>query len=268
MTRERAGRVVVGLGLAMAWASFGRILQVEGMPYAPLGLDALPMNGSIAAGASLCFASAWFAFVRGRREDFAAVVLVVLFAVGAQVQAWQSPPSMGVNGATMLPGAALFAWWIARRTSANAEIREHRGIEAACGLVAACYTVAVASKLYTSGLGWASAGNIGLQIATQAYLVPEPLQSLRLATASSTMLCSGLGVGTLLIEGGAIFFVFPAARVPLTALLVGMHIGIAALMGLHHHDWMFTAVGWAMVSAGRRSLRHPPGSATTRQVSP
>lgn len=248
---------MVGLGLAMAWASFGRILRVEGMPFAPFGLDTLPMNGTIAGLASLLFAGAWIGFVRGRGEDVAAGVVIGLLALGAQVQAWQSPPSLGVNGATMLPGAALLAWWLARRSTANPEAREHRGIEVACGLVAACYTVAVASKLYTSGLGWASPGNIGLQIATQAYLVSEPVQSLRLFASSSTMLCSALGVGTLLIEGGALFFVFPAARAPLAVLLVGMHIGIAVLMGLHHYDWMFTAVGWALLS-GVRPLPSAP----------
>ncbi|GDX80615.1 hypothetical protein LBMAG42_24260 [Deltaproteobacteria bacterium] len=258
MTHERAGRLVVGLGLAMAWASLGRVLRVEGLPYAPFGLDALPMNAGIGGVASVVFVAAWLAFVRDWRADRAAGALVTLLALGAQAQRWQAPADTGVNGATMLPGAALFAWWVARRTARDPLAREERGIEAACGLVAACYTVAVASKLYMSGLGWASPGNIGLQIATQAYLAPEPIQSLRLAAASSGLLCGALGVGTILIEGGAILFIFPAIRAPIAALLVAMHVGIAVLMGLHHYDWMFTAVGWALVSAASR--RDRPGA--------
>lgn len=249
VTQMRAGRLLVGLGLLMAWASLGRVLRVDGLPYAPFGLNALPMNGAITGGISLVFAGAWVSFVRGRAVDAAAGVMVVLLALGAQVQQWQSPGDTGVNGATMLPGAALLAWWLARRSTRDPEAREHRGIEAACGVVAACYAVAVASKLYMSGFGWASAGNIGLQIATQAYLAPEPVQSLRLAAGASSVLCGALGAGTILIEGGAILFVIPAARTWIAALLLAMHLGIAVLMGLHHYDWMFTAVGWALISA-------------------
>jgi hypothetical protein len=159
---------------------------------------------------------------------------------------------MGINGATMLPGAALLASWVARRTTSNIQERDRRGVEAACGIVGACYAVAVSSKLWTSGFGWASAGNIGMQIATEAYLAPEPLRSLRLAAAASPALCATVGTATLFIEGGTLLFVLPAARVPMCVLLVGMHLGISVLMGLHHYDWMFTAVGWALISSARQ----------------
>lgn len=245
------GRALVTLGALLAWASLGRVLRVEGMPHAPWGLDALPINAAVATVVSLVFAASCMAFVIRRWEDAAAGVMVVMLAAGTQVMAWQWPPGMGVNGATMLPGAALTAWWVARRVG-GAIGREDRGIEAACGLVAACYFVAMSSKVATSGLGWASAGNIGLQIATQGYL-GEPLQSLRLAAAHSPILCSALGVGTLLIKGGALLFVVPGARGCVVALLIGMHLGISVLMGLHHYDWMFTAVGWAAMSGTRRA---------------
>ncbi|MES2640250.1 MAG: hypothetical protein V4850_12225 [Myxococcota bacterium] len=257
MTRDRAGRFGVGLGLLMAWASFGKVLWVDGMPYAPYGLDAVPMNAAVVAGATLVFLAAFVAFQRRRAEDVASVVIVLLFALGTQVMAWQAPPRMGVNGATMLPGAALLAWWLARRTVRRGPERERRGIEAACGIVAACYTVAVVSKLYTSGPGWASAGNIAMQITTQAHFAPEPLHAARLAAAASPTLCAALGIGTLLIEGGALLFVVPAARVPLSVLIVAIHLGISLLMGLHHYDWMFTAVGWALISGTGRVSANP-----------
>jgi hypothetical protein len=246
------GRTSVGLGLLLAWGSLGHVTRTAGMPYAPLGLDALPMNGGIALGFTLVFLGAWTAFVRGRAPDLAAVIIVMLFALGNQILEWQQPPGVGVNGATALPGAALTAWWVARRTSRTPDERTHRGVEAACGIVAASYALAMLSKVYTSGFTWASAGNMGMQIATQGYLVPEPFQSVRLAAAASTPLCAALGVATLILEGGALLFVLPALRVPIAALLVGMHVGISALMGLHHYEWMFTALGWALVSAGAR----------------
>lgn len=136
------GRTSVGLGLLLAWGSLGHVTRTAGMPYAPLGLDALPMNGGIALGFTLVFLGAWVAFVRGRAPDLAAVI----------------------------------------------DERTHRGVEAACGIVAASYALAMLSKVYTSGFAWASAGNMGMQIATQGYLVPEPFQSIRLAAAASTPL--------------------------------------------------------------------------------
>lgn len=246
------GRALVALGALLAWASLGRVLRVPGMPHAPWGLDALPMNAVVATVASLMLVSSCIAFVLRRWEDAAVAMVVVLLAAGTQVMAWQWPAGMGVNGATMLPGAALTAWWVARRVG-DVRGRENRGIEAACGLVGAGYFVAMSSKVATSGLAWASAGNIGLQIATQGYLAGEPLQSLRLAAAHSFGLCSALGVGTLLIEGGAVLFVVTRARPWIAGLLIAMHLGISVLMGLHHYDWMFTAVGWAVVSGKRKA---------------
>lgn len=248
----RLGRWCVGLGLLAAWGSLARVTHVDGLPYAPAGLARLPVNAWVTGAATLGYLVTWVAFVRGRRPDTAAAVLVALLAAGTQVMAWQAPGDTGANGATMLPGAALLAWWVGRRVGDTPDDRDRNGVEAACGVVAAAYVVAVASKLHLSGLDWASAGNLGLQIATQGHLVGEPLQSLRLAAAASPALCSALGVATILIEGGAVFFVVPAARLPLATLLVAMHLGISVLMGLHHYDWMFTAVGWALVSAGAR----------------
>jgi hypothetical protein len=265
-TASPGARAVLALGLVLGWASLGRLLLVDGLPHAPWGLDGLPMNGAVAATATVVFVLALGAFLIERRPDLAydaplatrggtgegthvslfapqdlgAIGLVALFALGTTAMEWQSAPGMGINGATTLPGATLLAWWIARRM-------RNDGVEAACGVVGACYALAAMSKVYTSGFAWASAGNIALQIATQAWLAPEPLRALRLAVASLPELCSFVGIATLFIEGGAILFVLPRARLPMAALIVAMHLGISALMGLHHYDWMFTALGWAVL---------------------
>ncbi len=245
----RAGRVAVALGLAMAWLSFGRVLDVDGVPFAPGPLAALPMNPLVASVASFVFASTLSAWASQRREDLTAALLVVLLAAGTQVQAWQWPGDEGANGATMLPGAALTAWWVARRFGGPAAVRDRRAVDAACGMVAGGYFVAAASKVAGSGLAWASAGNIGLQIAAQAAIVGGPLHTLRAAAAESPVFCGLLGVATLVIEGGAVAYVWPPARPWLTVAIVGMHLGIGLLMGLHHYDWMFTTLGLGLASA-------------------
>lgn len=247
------GRTSVGVGLLMAWGSFGRVLDVDGLPHAPGVLAALPMNAGVAGAATVVFLVALAAFVGQRAEDAAAAVLVVLLAAATQAQAWQWPGDQGANGATMLPGAALIAWWVARRFGGDDLVRRRRGVDAACGIVAAAYFIAATSKVTVSGLQWASAGNIGLQIAAQAALVGGPLHTLRGAVAEEPVLCGGLGVATLFIEGGALLFVWPRARPTLTGLLVGMHVGISLLMGLHHYDWMFTMLGLGLASVGKES---------------
>lgn len=256
MRRRRAGQACIALGLAFGWASLGRVGEVAGLPYAPGPLAALPMNAAVEGAATALFVLALGAFGLGRGREAAGGGLALLLALGTQAMAWQWPGEVGANSATMLPGGALAAWWVARRVGRRAgedeAAREARGVEAACGVVAAGYFVAAASKVYTSGLAWAGPANIGLQIATQGSLVPEPLQGWRLAAAASRWLCGTVGVGTLILEGGALSFLWPAARLPHALLLVAMHLGIAVLMGLHHYDWMFTALGWALVSTAPR----------------
>jgi len=109
--------------------------------------------------------------------------------------------------------------------------------------------------VWVSGFAWASPGNIGLQIATQGSLVGEPFQSLRLHVASWRPVCGFIGVATLFLEGGALVYLWPSARMRHAVALVIMHLGIGLLMGLHHYDWMFTALGWALWSARPPSAR-------------
>ncbi|MDP2307823.1 MAG: hypothetical protein Q8P18_17490 [Pseudomonadota bacterium] len=243
-----AGRVLVGLSLVLAWASLAKVLRVEGLPH-PRGLAALVdlsvLVSPVAIGASsIVYAVALAAFVLGRRPDVAAAVLIGLLALGGHLQACQWPDGVGANGALTLPGAALSAWWLARRFGGTS------GREAACGIVAAAYPLAALSKVTSSGLEWAGAGNLSLHIASQSYVGWSALQPLRLAAAGSPALCGALGVGTLIIEAGVIAFVWAPARLPLAALVAAMHVGIALLMGLHHYEWMLVVLGLALWRKG------------------
>jgi hypothetical protein len=244
------GRVFVGVSLLFAWGSLAQILTVRGLPH-PRGLAALVdlsylVQPGGAAIATVVYLLALVAFVMGRRMDFAALVMIALLATGTHLQACQWPPGVGVNGATTLPGAALTAWWITRRFGQT-------GREAACGIVAAAYPLAALSKLTSSGLVWASAGNLSLHIASQSYVAWPALQPLRLAAADSPTLCGALGIGTLVIEGGVLAFLWAPARLPIAMLVVAMHLGIALLMGLHHYDWMFMVVGLAVWTQAERT---------------
>jgi hypothetical protein len=240
-------------GLLLAWASLSRVLQVDGLPHAPAplgGLTFLTQPGP-ATLCSLAFAVAAYGYVCNRAADLAMAVMAGLLALGAALQRWQWPGEEGVNGAVMLPGAALVASLLARRLSPAAR-RDAAGVEAAAGIVAASYVLAGLSKLSTSGWGWTGQPNLGVHILAQGYAGLGALGPLREAVAQSALACRLLGVGTLTIELGAIVFLWPSLRRGWAATAVAMHLGISLLMGLHHYDWLLTVLG---VAAEARSWR-------------
>lgn len=236
-------RVLIGLSLFAAWASLGRILRVDGVPY-PHGLSAIVdlsflTRTPAAVVATLVYAAAVVAFLRGSRG--AAAIVVTLLALGTHLQECQWPGDAGVNGSPILPGAAVAAWAIAGSA------------EAACGIVGAVYLLAGTSKILASGLAWAGGANLAIHIVSHAYEGLPALLPFRLAIADSPALCSAFGVATLILECGAVVFVVPAARKPMAVVLSAMHIGIGLLMGLHHYEFVFLVLGLAWYRAAPQS---------------
>lgn len=248
----RASRALQAVGLLFAWASLARVQRVEGVPHAPAALQWLgPLTHPVAAAAvTVVFALllGWFV-VRGGQATM--VALAALLAAGAAVQGWQWPGDEGANGAVMLPGAALVAMAVARGM-VPPERRDRAGIDAAAGLVAACYLLAGVAKLGGSGWAWTSQANLGVHILAQGYGGLGELEPLRTWVAGSPVVCRALGVGTLVIELGAVAFLRPGLRAVWAIGALFLHVGISLLMGLHHYDWLFTVLA---VAVGSRSCR-------------
>ncbi|MFZ5482334.1 MAG: hypothetical protein ACOZNI_36570 [Myxococcota bacterium] len=244
------GRVLLGLAVLAAWGSLGRVLRVRGVPH-PRGLTALVdlaflTQPAVAGVATLAVVVAVALFVFDRHARAAATFIVIAFSLGGHVQASQWPGLNGVNGAIALPGAALAAWVVAQHVAGTPEERARRGHEAACGIVAAFYPLLALSKVLGSGLAWAGGGNIGRHVAVHAVGGLAVLEPLRLGLAASPALCTALGVGTLVIEGGAIAFLWPAARPAVAVAVAAMHVGIGLFMGLHHYECLLVVAGLAV----------------------
>jgi hypothetical protein len=251
MNRALFARCCLGLGLLLAWGSSSQILRVEGTPH-PRGLSAFldlsPLTTPWAYGMLTgLFLMATLAFVRRWHTCLALSLAVGLMALGAHIQTAQWPGRLGVNGSLVLPGACgvacLVAIGLGRLRGAGAQTMERYGLDAACGIAAAGYTLAAINKLAGSGVAWASGSNLALHITVHAYTGAEALLPLRLAVADNLTLCALLGLGTLLIEGGFGLFIFFQLRKHLALLATLMHLGISLFVGLHHFDWMFVVLG-------------------------
>ena len=253
-----AGRVFIGLSLLATWGTLSSVVRTVGLPHAR-GLSALVPLGSVTTTpAAIAFTAVFLlavaAFVARLRPLAATLVIVGLLALGGHVQSAQwAPQADFAHRALVLPGAGLTAWLlaaaIARRRGAAPEAADQVGIEAACGVAAACYTIAGMNKLLGSGLGWASGENLSMHMMVHSFGSLPALLDLRTAVATEPVLASIAGTGTLLIEGTFFLFVFPRLRVPYALAAAGLHMGIAVGMGLHHYDWMFMVLGLGLLGS-------------------
>ena len=265
--RPKLGRLCLGLSLLATWATVARTFGRGGLPY-PHGISALVDLSALSTGtAGLVlgglFVGASAAFVWGWRPLRSAVVAAALLALAAHLQSAQwAPGSHQANRAVVLPGAALVAYAVAgllaRRQGRSAAAVDAVGIDAACGVAAACYAIAGGNKLLSSGLGWASDANLSMHMMVHSFGSAPGLGPLRQAVATTPWIASVAGTGTMLIECGFAFFVAPRLRRPLAAAAVAMHLGIGLAMGLHHYDWMFFALGLGLLGGPRPTPAPPP----------
>ena len=250
-------RTLLVLGLLATWGSLVRVLQVEGVPH-PRGLSSLlPLDVLVSVpGFVLCtglFVGAAAAFLWRRWEGWAAVLMVLLYGVLGHLQSAQWVlEARQANRALVLPGAALIVYvlvrtWVLRRGGGRARA-DAWGLEGACGVAAACYTLAGTSKLLGSGTGWAEGSNLALHVAVHAHNGVASLLPLRMAVAESLVLCEVFGTLTLTVEATFFLFVFPALRRPYALAAAAMHVGIALVMGLHHYDWMLVVLGLGLMA--------------------
>lgn len=250
--RPPAHRVLLAIGLLATWASLGRVLQVEGLPF-PRGLSAwVPLDVLVSPAGfgvlTLLFVAATVAFTIRRHEGHAAAAMAVLCALGGHLQASQwSLDASQANRSLVLPGAALVVYvavrsWVLRQGT-DRDQADAWGLEGACGVAAACYTLAGVSKLLGSGTAWAEGSNLAMHVAVHAHGGAQALLPLRLAIADNLDLCQVFGTLTLTVEATFFLFVIRSLRRPYALAAAGMHVGIALVMGLHHYDWMFVVLG-------------------------
>ncbi|TNE68472.1 hypothetical protein EP331_15645 [bacterium] len=103
--------------------------------------------------------------------------------------------------------------------------------------VAVTYFITGASKLIHSGIGWATAENLRSYIisSNEKHLINYSI--LTTFVLDSTWLLGAIGIGTLVLEVGTIFFLFMRLNMIfyISALLM-MHLGIAVIMGPNFFD--------------------------------
>lgn len=222
-------------GLAVAGVGLLRRLRPGPAAWAPFPLE---LPAFLPGLFGLLHLLALGAFLGRRAPRLGAGALFLLLALGSTLVEWQWPPGVGVDNGLSLPALSALAWAIGGR-------------EAACGTVAAGYSLAALSKLHGSGLGWATGLNLAQHISTHAWDGAPALLEARLALAASVPLCTALGAATFLIEGSAVLFLLPALRRPWALAAAAMHLGIALVMDLHHYDWMLVTLGLAFGHGSR-----------------
>ncbi len=169
-----------------------------------------------------------------------------LWAFALPLAAWafaeQSFTAQGVTHGKLLPVGVALAMALS-------------GTEAACGVVAAIYTLAGIAKLRGAGALFCDPDYLGTLVLERAFHVAAPLAQLRLALAESRSLLTLVALGTLILELGGSLFVFHRARRPLAFALVLMHAGIAVAMGYVYVQWAAVVLGlafWTERSANHR----------------
>lgn len=253
--RTTGGWSLFALGLFVTWISQSRVLDVRGIQH-PRGLAAFvdlsffvtPIGALVA---TLVYVASLFAIVQGRHRLAGCASVGLWLGLSTHVAECQWPTDLGVAHATAMGGAAMVAYTIAhvltRRRSPPE--RDRLALEAIAGVVAASYALAGASKLLGSGVRWAEGRNVALHIASHALASPSPLTPFRLAVATHPTAIGALGIGTLLIECGFVFFVVPRSRPVFALLSAAMHLSISLLMGLHHEEWMLMVLGVAVLTS-------------------
>ena len=252
MSRPLLSRIFIAAALAFAWFDVSGVAYVRGIPY-PHDLSSLIdlswATGPLAFAVLTAFYAAALARFIAARDVRAATAAFALLALTAHIHEAQWPGSAGVRNGLGLPGGGLAAYLLADRACVlfgRADQRERWSREAACGVAAAAYTLAAASKLIYGGPAWAGGANIAMYIASQAYMRSAALLPLRLWFPRHLALCGAFGVGTLIIEGSGLVFLWPRARPAYAVLACGLHLGIWLIMGLVHFDFLLMVVGLAL----------------------
>jgi len=228
-------RVVFGVALAGAW--LGETVNTYEVPGA-----AAIVAPAIWSALSLAFLAAGAAFLYGVRPRLSGAALLLLLVVAAAVEA-KVVGRAGEHHGKHLPALALAAM-----VACAALGRERLAHQAACGAVGAAYVLSGLAKLLGSGAAWWQGGTLGLLVAERAVAGPAWLAAPRLQVALSPHLCSVLALATLLIECAGVAMLWPRARRAWAVAALGLHAGVALLMGYVYVTWVMVVVALAFGS--------------------
>ncbi len=200
-------------------------------------------------------------------ERWTAGATLVAFAVTvcfAHAESSLLANAQAVTHGKMMPFAVLVAYELGRVAM---PLRAHAaGIEAASGVVAGSYFLGGLAKLRADGLSWVDGPALSLMAAERAE--GSVLAGLRWAVASAPGLAGVMLAISLVLELGAVSFLWPRARPAVAVLLLGMHLSIGLILSYFHFDWALTtvAVAWMSWEAGRGV--HPVAVQLTGQAPP
>jgi len=238
-------RLFLGLGL---WVTLGGSLNTLRL-ISPIGGLGLWMGGGL-----LSFGLGFWRWYKNPLDYLGIFLLVFPISVWAWLDAFYT--YNGEHHGKILPMTVMIAMglggWLARWQGANPEAQAQMGQEAACGMVAATYSLAALAKLWGSGGQWFLPDALGMLILERSVGAPAGLAELRLMVASHPTVCSFFAVGSIFIEAAGILFLWAPARRPLAFLLLALHTGIAVLMGYVYLEWVCVVIGLAYSPGQRR----------------
>lgn len=222
---NRLGRLLFVLCLIITWGA---------------AVDNLVSAHGTVAVASVAFVAAAYGFFKRRQEALSGALLFLMLAGITWAQEHQWPGAAGIRPTNYLPAAVLAGFLTARCFR-----RDPRGLwEGACGVFAAGYLLAALAKLRGSGFAWMDGRTLGLLVAERAFSAPPIIGALRLDFAARPMLCQAAAAGALLVEAGAVVFLYPGARTAYSLAVTLLHLGIFLLMGFVEPGWPLLA--WAL----------------------
>jgi len=241
VSRPRAGRVLFGFALVIAWAGQMHLMLRVGK--GPIASESL--LGALAGPAGVTFLSVAFlsslaAFVLKFREATAGLCAFGVLWLAAAVEASLFTVSQAIHHNKLLPVGCLAGYLLGLLVTQNLEEhqREQVAWHAACGVAGAIYAISAYSKLDQSGASWFQARTLGLLIGERQDAMVEVFSLVRRYVVARPALCSGLAVFAVFVEMLGVVFVDPRFRRPYALLTVGLHLGILALLGYFYPAWM------------------------------
>lgn len=252
------GPALFALALVASWGNSATHVVLSDRPlYAfttnvmtmPIRTQRLAWAGVASVG---FLAALWLWAASGWPRLGAAAVIAALLAI-RQVETRQWPGQMVVRLGKYVPAASCLTGWLIvvtlTRTLGWDEPRSvAAGWEAAAGVMAALYPLAALSKLKLTGWRWMRAEHHALMIAERAYTGPMWVRRARSAGSRSWAVCAFVGTFGLLSEFACAAYIFPDARIAVTATVLALHAGIGLFLGYFEPEWLLVMIAIAAIT--------------------
>ncbi len=249
---------VLSLALLLSWANSAMHIAWSDRPVYAMRLEMFgpPTRRRrvvLLVVATLPFLALVYCFASGVWPRLAALGVIAFLMIIRRIEIADWPDDIVVRLGKYVPaGAALSAWLVASQIArqlgeppARADVL---GWHAACGVIGGAYVLSAIAKLRLTGWDWMRSHHHALLIAERAYTGPRFIRSARHVVARSSAVGLVVGVFGLMMEIGAIGFVFPSVRVYAAAGILTMQAGIWVLLGYFEPEW-YLVVGALLLLA-------------------